>query len=247
LIANHNYSQYLEDAIKSAQSQTVKPVTICIVDDGSTDNSWSIITDLVGGERANVPNLEVYQNLKDGINYFTVKLPKSLGPSTARNIGIDLTHQFTDFYQILDADDVMYSNKLERLFAKINENPEIGVAYGDYDILNVSTGNIVREYKEPFSRRRLLEECIVHSGSMIRKDSLMKARDQFGYYDVNLRCAEDYDLWLRISEKAMICHMPEALTLVRVHKDNATYSVRNEVWQTCWQRVGDKLKRRNGQ
>ena len=46
LIANYNLSQYLGNAIDSALKQTysVYKNIICIVDDGSTDGSWDLIT-----------------------------------------------------------------------------------------------------------------------------------------------------------------------------------------------------------
>ena len=41
IIANYNYDAYISDAIKSAIDQNYAgPLSVCIVDDGSTDSSW---------------------------------------------------------------------------------------------------------------------------------------------------------------------------------------------------------------
>jgi glycosyltransferase involved in cell wall biosynthesis len=247
LICNYNYGRFIEDAINSAVNQTRKSDLIIIVDDNSNDNSNEIIE-----KRLNIqqyPTLTnygaIYQSNIGNLPVVFIRLNKTNGPSFARNVGIDITHSQIDLYQILDADDVMHQEKLRILEAKMMESQEIGVVYADYDILNIHTGNMIREYKEPYVKRRLLEECIVHSGSMIRKNALISSRDEFGYYDVNMRTCEDWDLWLRISEKFTIAHIPESLTIVRVHKDNSTYSVENEIWQQNWARIRTKLQTRS--
>lgn len=245
LICNHNYGNYIIDALESCVNQTRKPDKVIIVDDGSTDSSKEIILDYLGETfKGKVVNgLKIYESFLNPLFIF-ISLDKAGGPSLARNIGIDLTIQNIDLYQILDADDKMYPKKLEVLENKINESQEIGVVYADYNIFNVNNDTLGREWKEPYSKQRLLEECIIHSGSMIRKEALEKVKDQYGYYDVNMRTCEDYDLWLRISNHFTISHLPESLTYVRVHNNNATYSVKNEIWQQNWNRIKLKLEGR---
>jgi hypothetical protein len=172
-------------------------------------------------------------------------LPQCGGPSLARNIGIDITKSFTTYYQILDSDDFMFDRKLEILSDKMESDPAIGVVYADYNILNVETGIVLREWKKPYQQRLMMSgECIVHSGSMIRTEKLLSVMESTGYYDRNLRCAEDLDLWLRLSERSVISHVPTALTLVRVHKKNSTFSVDKQVWERCWARVSQKSQER---
>lgn len=250
LICNHNYGRYIKDAIDSVINQTY-PCSMTIVDDGSTDNSWDMIrftlsngTKIDAGEQNGIKFYNINISGKSGpINCLIINLPKPLGPSAARNIGILNTVQNTDYYQILDADDYMYSNKVEELVNKAVTDQRIGVVYADYDILNVETGNLIREYKEPFSLDRLMRECIVHSGSLINKQALISVRDQFGIYDENMRTAEDYDLWIRIAKRWLICHVPKSLTCVRVHKNNSTNSVSKETWNKNWQRIQMKNAR----
>ena len=59
-----------------------------------------------------------------------------------------------------------------------------------------------------------------------------------------MRTCEDYDLWMRISEKYVIAHIAEALTLVRVTGDNSSFIVNQDVWQRNWSRVMEKLQQR---
>lgn len=243
LIANNNYGRYIEQAIKSCQSQTYQG-KIIVVDDASIDNSWQIIYDTLNFSKPIVQEANYGTVIHSGSGDIIVRLNNKVGPSFARNIGISLTHQDTDFYQILDADDYMYNNKIERMLSKFKENETIGVVYADYDIFNVELKTLIREYKEPFSYQRLLSECIVHSGAMIKKQALLDVAENTGFYDINLRCAEDYDLWLRIAEKYQICHIPESLTYVRVHQANSTNSVSKEIWDQCRTRLSLKFQAR---
>jgi glycosyltransferase involved in cell wall biosynthesis len=246
LLANHNYAHYINDAIDSVLNQDYQGLQLCIIDDGSTDDSCEVIhKKLFQNEECEIQQLGKIRVLQR-IKIVFLQLPQSTGPSQARNIGIEATKNDTDIFFVLDADDMMLPSKVSKFINKFKRYPAVGVVYADYDILNVDTGNVLREYKWPFSRRKLLEECIVHSGAAIRKEALIDTVEQTGYYDNRLRCAEDYDLWLRISEKYLISHIPEVLTVVRTHNNNSTNSVKKEIWQQCWHLVAHKTQQRNG-
>jgi hypothetical protein len=144
-----------------------------------------------------------------------------------------------DCFAILDADDMMYNNKLERCVQDLFSSPNIGSVYADYDIFNVETKTLIREYKEPFDRLRLGQECIVHSGSVIKKEALLATRNNNGFYNRTMRTCEDYELWVRISKIFMISHIPESLTFVRNHSNNSTNTVSKEIWENNWRKVAE--------
>ena len=241
IICHQNYQDTLPAAIKSAKSQTY-PTHICVIDDGSDDQDSvdDIITDELFANQAEQMSQEDGIIYRENANYTAIFLPKASGPSHARNIGIQRLWERTDFFAILDADDENYPQKVEVLVRIMLQSPEIGVAYADYDILNVDTGEVYREYKEPYDQFRLQQECIVHSGALISKAALAHVHDENGFYDVNMRTCEDFDLWIRISKDFMIYHVPHSLSLVRVHSRNSTFSVQNEIWQQNWQRIQQK-------
>ena len=235
LIANYNYGKYLIDAIDSALNQTVENF-IVFVDDFSVDNSVSLAANKLKTKFDKTITLkDMTFGLHRGENSMVIQLGKNCGPSRARNIGISASLKFADFYQILDADDIMYPNKIETLIKEMHDN--IGVTYGDYDIIN-EDHIITREYKQPFSMQSLMKECIVHSGSLIRANTLKQVVNQYGFYNETMRVAEDYDLWLRIAKHGWsIRHIAEPLTLVRTHSENSTNSVPKHIWEDCWHKI----------
>lgn len=242
IIANYNYGKWLGKAINSAVNQDYQNKIITIIDDCSTDNSIEEIEKLTKSKFTN----NILKSTIDNVSIVAIKLDKTYGPSHARNVAIEMTKEFVDIYAILDADDEMVPNKLTTCVSEMLQQSMIGVVYADYIIENIENKTKYIEYKEPFSRERLLQECIVHSGAIILKKALLDVKDEFGYYDENMRTCEDYDLWIRISEKYMIYHIAEPLTLVRVHNNNSTNTVDNSIWQQNWARISQKLQSRVG-
>ena len=251
LIANHNNGEYLGGCIDSVFKQDYHgPIVVAVIDNGSTDNSWDIITEkcLKGKPKKTEEEdglLVVEAEAPNNFSFLCIKTDLALGPSEARNIAIKRTMDRSFSYVTLDADDEMYPEKISRMLSIFKIDPvRIGAVYGDYDTLDTSSGKIIREYKEPFSRQRLLEECIVHSGSMVSAQAFMTVEEETGYYDRTMRVCEDYDLWTRISENFLIMHIPEALTLVRITGVNSSSVVEEDVWQQNWRRVVEKTQQR---
>ncbi len=246
LIANFNYGRFLESAIFSALGQTYKPQTIVLCDDNSSDNSWEIISRFAEQNQReeksiNTPQGDILVKLGNisGIDILGIKLPVTSGPSECRNLAIQMTSQSTDIYSVLDSDDQMLPNKLEECL-KPFQDPLIGLTYSNYFNVNEETGLSLLEVKEPFSVDRLNQECIVHSGFLIRREILEKIKDENGYYDRTMRVCEDWDVQLRASNHCLFYHIPIPLTLVLVHKSNSTNSVQKEVWNAHWQRIQQK-------
>lgn len=245
VIANHNYGQWVGEAMRSVDAQDYPNKQLVVIDDGSTDNSWNVIK-LVAS--LNVPTgvdlvkkNTAYTGRVGSTPTVAYHFDQAGGPSRARNLGIKLAWPSTHIFAFLDADDIFLQGRLSKAVAKIMEDPaHIGGVYTDYETVSVDTGRIVREYKEPFSRDKLLRECMIHSACVVTKPALEKA----GGYDEQLRVAEDYDLWLRITESFLILHIPESLMRVRVGSHNSTGQVKKEIWETCWKRVVEKTQAR---
>lgn len=244
LIANYNDQEYIDRCIESAINQDYPGrLNICIVDDGSTDNSWEIIQSYFAEKEGDL--LQKNNAGRFGNTSLIAIKSENGGPSSARNLGIEQTIEHTDIYAILDSDDEMYENKISSCVDLFHKGEGmIGVVYADYDTINVQTGKIIREFKEPYSRKKLIRECIVHSGALILKEALQDVLEDTGYYDETMRTCEDYDLWMRISERYIIAHVPKSLTKVRVTGDNSSFIVNQDVWQKNWAKVIEKMQQR---
>ena len=58
--------------------------------------------------------------------------------------------------------------------------------------------------------------------------------------------AEDWDLWLRITEKFIAVHLPEAISFYSVTGNNASDTVSKDVWQENWQKISNRIMKQYG-
>lgn len=250
----YNYGKYFDEYVDGIFKQTYKPKDVFLVDDCSTDDSFNIIAKYIddnGGKETfvgSIDSVDVAFSSKEkihGIKFHLLHSKENKGPSHARNIAIKLTlgqpRYNPNIYAMYDMDDVYYADKIYKSIEIMHKFKQVGLVYSDYNTKNTKTGDLKREYKEPFSYERLLQECIVSTNSVIAASIFEKS----GIYDESLRVAEDYDLWLRIAEHCMIYHLPEPLFEYRITGEGATFSVDNETWQKCWQRVKEKTMERH--
>lgn len=97
IIPVYNSDKYLRKCLDSIILQTYKNIEIIIINDGSSDNSKTI--------------LEEYQ--KNYTNIKVINNPTNLGTSIARNIGLDLANG--DYIYFSDSDDFLAIDAIEKL------------------------------------------------------------------------------------------------------------------------------------
>ena len=245
VIPCHNHREWINGAIESILAQDYPRLQVVVVDDGSSDDSFMMVYRRLYEVQTSPPGIspkQVVGKLQGSeVPCMAVQLPQARGPAFARNFGIQAAWNATDVYAFLDSDDTYSPGKIAKSVQIWMEDPgHIGAVYSDYDTFNPQTGLRMREFKEPFSRERLLRECIVNCDSLVSKHALQHC----GVFDDSLRVCEDYELWVRLSEKFLIIHIPESLVTIRVGDHSSTSTVPNEIWQKCYARVFEKANER---
>src|SRR5579872_1363742 len=117
VIPLYNGARYIAETLDSILAQTVRPAEIIVVNDGSTDNSASIV--------------EQYGN---PVTLMTVK---NGGASAARNIGA--SRATTNWIALCDGDDLWLPTKLEKQLRLATESPDIHCVITDYAEFTDST------------------------------------------------------------------------------------------------------------
>lgn len=228
IISAYNVEKYIEQSIVSAASQDYEKKYIFIYCDGCTDNTESIAREVANR----------YDNI------MVISHNTNYGLSVGRNILIKSSIEFIDYYLILDGDDWIHDKeKITKMVEVAISAPKvIGVVYNDYQNYHEVDGKIVREYKRSFSKDELIRECILSdSGTMVSK----KAYEAVGLYDESLKVGMDYDIWLRISDKFLIYHVPDCTTTVRIRGNSLSSDPKNkEIWRENIGRVYQKLYQR---
>ncbi len=247
IIPCFNHEEYIHHAIDSVLEQTYMPSTIVVVDDGSSDDSWKIVCDLVGEDPEREQFLGcIHEHNHKGPDIKTILIgirQKNSGPAKARNAGIQSVFGITEIFAFLDADDFYHPTKIERSIKIMESMPQPGLVYTDYLALNTQTEESIREFKEPFSMRSMVENNIVSTNSIVSKAALAKV----GGFNEDLRVCEDYDLWLRISENFACYHIPEPLFTYRVTGKGASQTIGGDEWAKCLSQVRQAAQERRGQ
>lgn len=205
----YNGERYLQAALSSVLEQTLKPIEIIVVNDGSTDNTEQVITALASDPRVR----PVHQN--------------HLGIVRAKHTGIAQAQ--AKYIAIQDADDLSLPTRLEKQYRFLEQFPECGLVASFVDEMNEAGAVEVldeakRQRRQLLSRsnahqlRRILFQTnyLVHGSVMMRKS----ACEAVGNYREGLSFAEDYDLWLRVAERYALGMLPEVLYVYRVHADS---------------------------
>lgn len=223
ITANYNSGKFFKDCLIGLMNQTVRPDIISFVDDGSTDNSLELVEKAMN-EVLGIKHFKFYalnSTNKELFDYHDMQFvffkQENKGPSAARNLALKYLRNIVNVVCIADCDDIYKPEKIKKSLDVMVKYPQVGMVYSDYDTVSID-GTVTREYKEPFSYKRLIDECIPSNNSVVSAAVL----NAIGEYDEQLRGAEDYDLWLRISEISCLYHLPESLYFYRMTGNNTT-------------------------
>ncbi len=209
IIPTYNRAHYLKDCINSVLTQTVPVDEILIVDDGSTDGTADLVS--TWGDR------------------ITYVPQKNAGAAAARNLG--LLKARGDLIAFQDSDDLWPPEKNALQLEFFKRHPDVEIVFGlmanfkdgqedttaeignpaVYEALKASHSHVT----EMFSL--LLQYNMVPTPTvMFRRSCLEKA----GLFDVNLRIAEDFEYWLRMSSVCRFGFMDHVLLKRRRHDSN---------------------------
>lgn len=215
IIPLYNGKKYIRRAVEGVISQTLLPIELIVVNDGSTDNSPSIIETL----EAPFPIKLVHQ--------------ENAGQSAARNHAARLAEG--SILAFLDQDDFWYPNHLERLVAPFHGNLRLGWTYSEVDEIDkegrLITLCLLSTLPTKHPKRSLIDllgedMLILPSASVVLKSAF----ETVNGFDEQLSGGEDDDLFMRLF-LAGYAHafLPEALSQWRVRYDSATHSERTAI------------------
>ncbi|KGA42898.1 glycosyl transferase family 2 [Pectobacterium odoriferum] len=202
IIPVYNHDKYVEDAISSVFNQTYKNIEVIVLNDGSTDNSHSVIVELKK-------------------KYDFVYINKSNeGLSKTLQEGLKLCSG--DFISPLASDDMWLENKLEEQvnYMNIHSSCVACCAYvNTIDENNNIMSLAIRDELESFNFERIMLEGykIPPATILIRRDSLSENN-----YRDDLK-VEDLFLWLSLTkDSGTIDILPHVLANYRIHSTNTT-------------------------
>jgi glycosyltransferase involved in cell wall biosynthesis len=228
LLPVYNAERYLREAIGSILTQTFADFELIAVDDGSTDRSPAILSDLAARD----PRIRIITRPNGGI-------------ASALNDG--LAAATGEFIARMDADDISLPQRFERQVEYLRAHPDC-VLLGSRVLLVDPFDTPLYESNhgpdhEEIERLFLGGEgwAVVHPAAMMRTAAMRSA----GGYRTEYVPIEDLDLFLRLLEPGgRAANLPDVLLHYRQHANSANrtrFAEQEEKKRAC---VADAYQRR---
>ena len=203
IIPAYNSARYVTDAVDSVLAQTFKDFEVLVIDDGSTDDTESVMRRYGSQVR--------YIRQQNG------------GVSVARNRGIRESRG--RYVAFLDADDTWYAHKLERQLAAIEKQADYRVCYSAFTVVDsdLMPLGITRSDRSASALDDLLTRGNVVGSicTVICERSLLT---EAGDFDSALSQCADWDMWVRLAAITDFLYLDEPLVTYRQHNSNMSRS-----------------------
>lgn len=205
VIPTYDRADLVGGAIESVLDQTVDDVEVVVVDDGSTDDTWSV--------------LQAYADRDDRVR--PLRNEENRGIPATMNRGVEAARG--EFVGVFGDDDRWRPTKVEKQLAAFER-------VGD-DYCGVYTGGVIRDESGAVVERvmpgragdlypdALVENVVLpHSSHLVRRECL----EAVGGFDESFAIACDWDLTVRLSKRWKWAFVPEVLVERNHHGGNVT-------------------------
>jgi glycosyltransferase involved in cell wall biosynthesis len=212
VVPTYNYEQFISQTLESVRSQTYENWECVVVDDGSTDGTAGVVAR--------------YAEADARIRYARQRNARQ---GAAKNNGI--RNSRGDYFQFLDADDLLEPRKLERQVEFLERHPEVDILYGGVRFF--LTEDMGARLHSMWGEDRPWMPCVSGAGKEVllalARANIMAINsplvrrsviEAVGPFDERLPPAEDWDYWIRCAAAgARFRHeeMEGTLALVRSH------------------------------
>jgi glycosyltransferase involved in cell wall biosynthesis len=215
IVPAFNYGSLIAYTLESLLDQEYRNWECIVVDDGSEDDTASVVNR--------------YRNRDKRIVYV---YQRNGGLSNARNNG--LLQARGKYVQFLDADDLIESGKLQCHVQYLENNPGIDIVYGGARYFRMDRPN-ERRYSmrdddapwmpETSGSGEEVIRSLINANIMVVSAPLLRRRiiGQVGLFDEEISIIADWDYWIRCSIKgARFQYLDEAgaLSLIRWHSNS---------------------------
>jgi len=209
LMTIYNAEPYLRAAIDSLIEQTFPDWELIAVENGSTDESMSVL------KSYSDPRVRVFP------------LEKNIGRTPALRLAFDQGQG--DYIAILDADDISSRDRFAQQVTFLDQHPDVALVASWAQ--QIDEHGKVFDVFEPPANQEELQDClgwtnpIVHSSAMYRR----QLAQEVGGYPTNLVWAQDLGLTLALARRAKIAMITDYLCQVRMRAASMTRSRKYQI------------------
>lgn len=203
VVPAYNRADFVGETLDSILAQTYTDYEVIVVDDGSTDDTPTVLAKYRG------KNVRVIRQ-------------ENQGEGAARNTGIFAAQG--EYIAFVDSDDLWTPIKLERQMALLTRQSHRCWVYCDAYVFDSETkrtlyvfGERGNQYEGDIARELLLRDFIASPTPVVHRSVFQKV----GVFNHNPRDS-DWDMWLRIAAHYPVGRVPEALAGYRIHRNSVS-------------------------
>jgi glycosyltransferase involved in cell wall biosynthesis len=226
IVPTYNQAKYLPICLDSVWFQNHPNLEIVVVNDGSVDQTSSVIEKYICGINEDKASFASNYNLDEkgldrtwhmryptsGRRLRVLEHPSNRGLGHALNTGVNACNG--DYCTFIASDDMLLPSAMTELAALLDQGFDF--AYADMHIVD-DAGRILRRFSLPdytfenaFCHWYLCGVC-----KLYRRD----LHEQVGFYDEKVK-PQDHEMYLRFAmHGARFVHIPKVLANVRIHDD----------------------------
>lgn len=228
IIPTYNYGRYLRQSIDSALQQTYPNIEVIVVDDGSTDDTQSLLADY-GDKVRNI-------------------LQANQGAAAARNRGIREARG--DYIAFLDADDSYCPDNIAAKVDFLLEHAEYAWCYSNWAWVDADGATYMLGSEPTVSLAHLKAHgdvfLLALQGYLLGTNVFVFRKDvieSVGGFDESLTVLEDYDLYVRAAALFPIGYLDKTLCKIFQHPDSLGTGGSKRCGYSCRWRLSRKLSR----
>lgn len=190
----YNNAAFVLEAIHSILAQTYTDFELIVIDDGSTDGSTFLISQI-----SDPRVIKIFHNTNRGlIASLNEGLKKANGEYIVR----------------MDSDDISTPDRLAVQIAFMDQNPLIDVCGAAFTSSNGGSIKVNPASHDEIKTWLLFHCCICHPAIIMRNSMIRRLGIQ---YDSNYPHAEDYELWNRLAFQVQMANLPINVLYYRQH------------------------------
>jgi glycosyltransferase involved in cell wall biosynthesis len=226
IIPVFNCEAYVTEAIRSVMDQTWRNLEILVVDDGSTDNSPTLIAELAAED----PRIRILRQENSG----KASIPRNAAISFASG----------DFVSFLDADDLYKPEKIERELRVFSLLPDVGLVFSDMEVSKAFGKDTPKTYLANVEYLRKAAPYLEHiepniylckpnfynfmstqitgisTQTVMIRQELLKSEKK--WFSEDMTVGEDIDLYFRLAKQYRVGFINEALSVYRYRESSLT-------------------------
>ncbi len=217
VVPTYNHRDYVLQALESVFAQTFTAYEVIVVNDGSPDDTESLLRPLIEGGRI------VYLE------------QENQGQAAARNRGWQAARG--EYVAFLDDDDLWPPEKLEWQAGVLDEQPQTVLVYGPPARLHPD-GTISPPRPEAHPSGQVYDAllrryCLLSPGQALIRTSVLR---KVGGFDTDLWGVDDWDLYVRLAREGEFQYVDQVALYYRLHHGNASRSALRHA-ENAWKAI----------